>query len=219
MWCHYNSILGTPEKQRLNLSVWAGREWCCLAEAQPVSLTCAWQLQAVVSQWWGDKTKSNRALQLPLPAPHPWYGWGVLPKNSVSSGPDQNESAAIRAGHEALNQFGDRCSGVWSFLLNTPVTRKAEQVVPEEVPLKRSGDCTSWQLLPSEACQSSGSAWMALWGTWFSIRWFCKEHGVGLNFSVSLLIWDTLIFGQRSIKAQCTGCGSGGFSLGLSACG
>lgn len=41
--------------------------------------------------------------------------------------------------------------------------------------------------------------------------------GVGLNPYGSLLTWDTLTLGQRSIKrlqTQCTGCGSGSFPLG-----
>lgn len=66
MWCHYSSILGAPEKQRLNLSVWVGREWCCLAERQPLSLTCAGQLQAGVSD---GETKPNPTEHCSSPSP------------------------------------------------------------------------------------------------------------------------------------------------------
>lgn len=144
MWRHYNGILGAPEKQRLNLSVWAGREWCCLAEAQPVSLTCAWQLQGgFTHSVMRRQNQIQQSTAAPPPRPTSLIWMRVLPKNSVSSQSDQNESAAIRASNWALKQYGDRYSGVCSFLLNTPTTGRAEQVIPEEVPLKRTDDCTS----------------------------------------------------------------------------
>lgn len=73
IWSHYSSILGTPEKQRLNLSVWAGREWHCLQRPNqsvwPVHSSCR---EVSHSQRWGNKTESNRALQDRLfPPPRP----------------------------------------------------------------------------------------------------------------------------------------------------